>query len=245
MSSSLEPRPVLVLHRAVFYDRFDCRGLVRIGTTLVGCAWSDLGATIGTGLSLSQPSGAVSEIMRLLRIFKQRGEPAVAFRLYDRVVSQSRNPVFYASLGVPDTLQGRFEMLVLHMFLVVRRLRQFGPEGVALAQDLFDVMFGNMDENLRGIGVGDLTVGRRVKQLARSFYGRSKAYEAGLAGGGDSLAEALARNLYGGKSVEPAALNGMVDYVQAQAARLSVVPLSAFATDSAEFGPFPRPEVAN
>lgn len=173
--------------------------------------------------------------MRLLRFLRRRGDPTAAYRLYDQVVSQSRQPVFYASFGVPDTLQGRFEVLVLHMFLVVRRLRQAGAGGEALAQDLFDVMFANMDENLRGIGIGDLGVGRRVKKLARGFYGRSKAYEAALDGEAGSLAEALRRNLYAGREVEQAAILAMVDYVQAQAARLGALPAAIFATDGVQF----------
>ena len=110
---------------------------------------------------------------------------------------QSRQPAFYAVVGVPDTLDGRFELLSLHVFLVLQRLKKDGPDGTATAQALVDRMFANMDESLREMGVGDLGVGRRVKQMASAFYGRVAAYESGLGGTGEALGAALGRNLFG------------------------------------------------
>ena len=128
-----------------------------------------------------------------------RGHPARrehAHALYVAVVEQARRPVFYARLGVPDTLDGRFDMIVLHAFVVLRRLRRIGPEGVATGQTLFEVMFADMDRNLREMGVGDLGVGRRVKAMTKAFMGRVGAYERACAAGGASLGAALERNVY-------------------------------------------------
>ena len=105
--------------------------------------------------------------------------------------------MFFAALGIPDTLDGRFEALALHAFLVLRRLKGQGAEAERLAQAIFDTMFDDMDRSLREMGVGDLGVGRRVKAMAQGFYGRIAAYDRGLAQGDDVLAEALRRNVFG------------------------------------------------
>jgi len=132
---------------------------------------------------------------------------AAARGLYEAIVAQARRPEFYVAYGVPDTLAGRFDMVVLHAWLVIRRLRAEAGEGAAtaqgLAQALFDLFCADMDQNLRQMGVGDLGVGRRVKTMAKGFYGRAAAYDAGLAADGDLLAAAIRRNLYG--SVDEAA----------------------------------------
>ncbi len=117
-------------------------------------------------------------------------------QLYGCVVSQARNPGFYLDQGVPDTVDGRFDMIALHAFVVMRRLGGAGEENARLAQAMFDAMFADMDRNLREMGTGDLSVGRKVKELVAVFYGRIKAYEAGLEEGKEELAQALRRNLY-------------------------------------------------
>ena len=133
-----------------------------------------------------------------LRFFQRRRAAGDAARaLYERAVVQARQPVFYASFGVPDSLDGRFDMVALHVFLLLHRLKQEGKTAARLAQCLFDVMFDDMDESLRELGAGDLGVGRRVKAMAKALYGRLAAYQAGLAGDDRELAAALARNLFG------------------------------------------------
>ncbi len=119
-----------------------------------------------------------------------------ARQLYLQVVEQARQPAFYRDLGVPDTLDGRFEMIVLHMVMVLRALRRDGDDGIELGQLVFDVMMDDMDGSLREMGAGDLGVGRRVKAMAQAFYGRATAYEAALAADEDALDQALRRNLY-------------------------------------------------
>lgn len=117
--------------------------------------------------------------------------------LYAALVEQARCPEFYVALGVPDTVDGRFEMIALHAFLVLNRLKG-EPGQAAFAQALFDTMFADMDRSLREMGVSDLSVGRHVKNMAKGFYGRVAAYESGLADAGPAkLDDALRRNVYG------------------------------------------------
>lgn len=153
------------------------------------------------------------------------------------VVEQARRPAFYARLGVPDSLDGRFDMIVLHAALLVRRLRGEGADGTRLAQALFDEMFADMDRSLREMGVGDLGVGKRVKSMAKAFYGRAAAYEKGLVSEDGSLAAALRRNLYG--TVEatppPEVLAAMTAYVRRQAAALESQPAAGILAGSVQF----------
>lgn len=131
-----------------------------------------------------------------------RHNPA-ADQLYAALVEQARQPVFYAKLGVPDTVDGRFEMIVLHMFVVLHRLKSEGAVD-ALGQALFDTMFADMDRSLREMGVSDLSVGRHIKTMAKALYGRVAAYESGLADPTDAaLGEAIRRNVYGTVDTPP------------------------------------------
>ncbi|RAU22718.1 hypothetical protein CU669_07445 [Paramagnetospirillum kuznetsovii] len=142
--------------------------------------------------------------MAFLKIGERRRRDRIAHALYVTIIEQSRRPEFYVRHGVPDTLDGRFDLIVLHAFLVMRRLKGItsaGEEARAISQALFDLMFDDMDQNLREMGVGDMSVGKRVKQMARAFYGRVAAYEAAL--GGDGMAGALIRNLYGTVEAPP------------------------------------------
>lgn len=148
-------------------------------------------------------------------LFGRRQEPAATGELYHAIVAQSRKSDFYSRLGVPDTLDGRFDMIILHAFLVMRRLGRLGTEGAALSQALFDLLFADMDNSLREIGVGDLSVGKKVKVMAQAFYGRVEAYEAGLkAEDGAALRTALARNLYGTVAPSEEGLGLMAAYVK-------------------------------
>lgn len=143
--------------------------------------------------------------MPLNRFFRRDPQQIAARVLYDRIVSQARHPAFYTDYGVPDSLDGRFDLIVLHCFLVLHRLKRNGRESEDAAQSLIDTLFLDMDSSLRELGVGDLGVSRRVKRMAEGFYGRISAYETGLSdtahGVGDAvggmLEAALARNLYG------------------------------------------------
>ncbi|MGH7248056.1 MAG: ubiquinol-cytochrome C chaperone family protein, partial [Pseudomonadota bacterium] len=131
--------------------------------------------------------------MLLAALFNRKSRTAVQ-ALYGAIVAAARNPAFYADRGVPDTLDGRFELIALHAFLAIRRLKQ-SADSAAYAQALFDTMFADLDRNLREMGVGDLSVGRQVKTMAKAFYGRVVAYERGL-GGIYILEDALRRIIY-------------------------------------------------
>lgn len=127
---------------------------------------------------------------------KRRALNADAKILYQGCVAQSRNPTFYAQYGVPDTIDGRFEMVALHCFLLMRRLRAAGRDD--LSQKLFDVFFVTMDRTLREMGIGDLGVPKHMKRMMQGFNGRANAYEAALKSGNtDDVRVALIKNVYG------------------------------------------------
>lgn len=133
---------------------------------------------------------------------------------YRRVVEQARQTVFFADYGVPDTLDGRFELICLHAFLYLHRLKADRPQASPFCQSFFDRMFADFDRSLREMGVGDLSVGKHVKCMARAFYGRILSYEAGLAGDDSVLAAALARNVFGTVSALGSAADAMAAYVR-------------------------------
>ncbi len=153
---------------------------------------------------------------------------AGAASLYRAVVAQARQPIFYTSYGVPDSLDGRFDLIALHMFAVLHRLKIGDGAARQLSQDVFDTMFADMDRSLREMGVGDLGVGRRVRAMAEALYGRMAAYEAGVAADDSVLAAALRRNLYATlKQGEPpsAAVEALCAYIRAMVAGLLAQPL--------------------
>jgi cytochrome b pre-mRNA-processing protein 3 len=139
---------------------------------------------------------------------------------YRRIVDQARRPGFFTVLGVPDTIDGRFELICLHAFLFLHRLKGEKPPAPELGQRFFDTMFADFDRSLREMGTGDLSVGRHVKRMAQAFYGRIDAYERGLSAGDGVLKAALARNLFGTVSAEAPALDAMAGYLRAEASRL-------------------------
>ena len=138
----------------------------------------------------------------MFSLFKRNPYRGNAVRLYDQLVAAARNPAFYAGLGVPDTLDGRFECISLHVFAVIFRLKneQADPKAANLmAQALFDAMFKDMDHSLREMGVGDLGVPKKMKVMMKSFNGRCHVYATALMPNAPegALSDALRRNLYG------------------------------------------------
>lgn len=133
----------------------------------------------------------------MFNLFRPARTRVIIQRLYGAIVTQSRHPVFYTDFGVPDTLEGRFEMVVLHTVLLCHRLKAGDKTEKALSQDIFDTFADDMDRTLREMGVGDLTVPKKMKKIGAAFYGRAGAYDVALdAGDQDALAMALARNIY-------------------------------------------------
>ncbi len=120
--------------------------------------------------------------------------------IYGMIVAQAREPLFYRAMGVPDTVNGRFDMVLLHLWMVLRRLRPV-EAGAGLSQALFDHFCGDMDDNLRELGVGDLTVPKRMQKFGEAFYGRSAAYDRALEAGVEPLAQALCKNILDGRDI--------------------------------------------
>jgi len=160
------------------------------------------------------------------------------------IVTQARQSGFYEGLGVPDTLDGRFEMIVVHMVVVLRGLRGAGSEGKAIAQALFDQMFADMDRNLRELGAGDLGVGRRVKRMATAFYGRADSYEKGLDGPKGVLEDAVTRNVYGTVSPTSRQVSGMASYIRHEMTSLSKRGASDLLAGRVSFETSPRLEAS-
>ena len=137
--------------------------------------------------------------------------------IYGMIVTQAREPSFYRDMAVPDTVNGRFDLLVLHLWLVLRRLRT-AEGGPGLSQALFDRFCSDMDDNLREMGVGDLTVPKRMQAFGEAFYGRTAAYELALEAGDEPLAQALCKNILNGEGIENA--RRLAHYAKATITRL-------------------------
>lgn len=162
-----------------------------------------------------------------------------ARRLYVCVVKQARQPGFYLTCGVPDTADGRFDMILLHAFLLLRRTKRDHDRTAYLGQAFFDLMFADMDQNLREMGLGDLAVGKRVKGMAAAFYGRIQAYEDGLAGDEAALVDSLRRNLYRKTEPDDSQLSTVADYMRREAARLDHIDTDRLLRGELDFGPAP------
>jgi len=164
--------------------------------------------------------------------------PTIAI-LYGAIVAQARDPLFYEAYGVPDTVLGRFDLIVLHLALVLRRMR----EGVAtrtLAQGVFDAFCRDMDHNLREMGISDPGVPRQMQKVGEAFYGRAQAYDAALAESGEALAQTLARNVYAEATGSRIAAARLAAYVRQAVERLGAQPLEELARGMVRF---PKPEL--
>jgi cytochrome b pre-mRNA-processing protein 3 len=173
-------------------------------------------------------------------LFRRRERRRAAHSAFERIVERARDPYFYTVLGVPDTLDGRFELLTLHAFLVLNRLRDDHAKTGSFAQALFDAMFADFDRALREMGVADLGVGRRVKAMARGFYGRVAAYGRGLADPA-ALAPALRRNLYGTTMPRDEHVAAAANYLRRQAAALGEQSAAALIAGAVRFAPMETP----
>jgi cytochrome b pre-mRNA-processing protein 3 len=134
----------------------------------------------------------------IFSLFRKDPRRTAIATLYKGIATASRAPGLYAALGIPDTLEGRFEALCLHMVLALRALRGFPSPADEIARDLTEAFFRDMDASLREMGVGDTVVPKRMKKVAASFYGRAPAYDGPLNDADEAaLAVALGRNAYG------------------------------------------------
>jgi len=143
--------------------------------------------------------------MILARWRARRANRTLIEQIHGEIVAAARAPALYERLGVPDTLDGRFEMVALHAGLALRRLRELGEVGAEIAQDLVDCVFRHFEDALREMAIGDAGVAKRLKAMAEAFYGRNRAYDEALAAAdGEALAAALSRNVYGADEVDAA-----------------------------------------
>ena len=169
-----------------------------------------------------------------------RADKATAHQIYGAIVSQARSPEFYLNCGVPDTVSGRFELIVLHVGLVVQRLGEGEKRHRELGRSVLEAFFEDMDRSLREMGVGDLAVPKKMKTAASAYFGRSQAYRDAMAGGdGAALRAALQRNVYA-DCEHPAVPDGLADYCLSASDHLRQITIAepAEATDW-----FPSPPV--
>lgn len=153
--------------------------------------------------------------MTLFPWFKNRKiRKDAAARLYDIAVTNARDPVYYEQMGVADTIDGRFDLLTLQVFLIMNRLNELGPDGHKLAQALFDRMFKMIDLTLREMGIGDMGIPKHMKKMMKAFNGRAHSYRAALdSRDGDVLLLAVARNVYRASEAIPAGAQDLAEHV--------------------------------
>jgi cytochrome b pre-mRNA-processing protein 3 len=175
----------------------------------------------------------------MISLFRRNPLQKAAELAYCRIVDRARQPEFFSDIGVPDTIDGRFELICLHAFLFLRRLKGEPSPAPQFGQRFVDAMFADFDRSLREMGTGDLSVGRQVKRMAQAFYGRIEAYERGLSGGDAALKQALARNLFGTVTAAEAALDAMAGFVRREARRLRKEPTARLLAGEVSFGAAP------
>jgi cytochrome b pre-mRNA-processing protein 3 len=155
----------------------------------------------------------------ILNLFRKNPTADAVTEVYRAIVAQSRQPVFYAEWGVPDTLTGRFDMISLHVALLLRRLRRSGADATAFSQQLFDYFFKDMDRSLREMGVSDLGVPKRIQKMSEIFYGLLTNINDAMDKRDSAELEAvIRRNLFGGD--EAADAGRLAAYLMAQSEAL-------------------------
>ena len=160
----------------------------------------------------------------------------IAAQLYGSVVAAARAAAFYREFQAPDTIEGRYELIVLHIALALRRLREPGVGQLRLAQALVDFMAADLDRSMRELGVGDLSVARFMKRLGEGLYGRAAAYDRALdQGDHEALMAALLRNVYAGSEPEGHILAVIADHVERQWVYLGAQPADNLAAGKIEF----------
>jgi cytochrome b pre-mRNA-processing protein 3 len=169
----------------------------------------------------------------LTALKKNNKERELANRLHAAIIGRARAPEFFERFGVPDTLDGRFDLVVLHSWLALGRLRE--PALAEVSQRLTNMLFAAFDEALRELGISDMGMSRRMKKIADAFYGRFKAYDE--AADEPAMVEALRRNLYRGKSADTEIVTALARYVFAAKAALAHCDA---ARGELDFGPLPQ-----
>ena len=159
-------------------------------------------------------------MIMLQNLFRSRPRERLGQSLYEGVVRQARDPAFYTRFGVADRIDARFELYTLHILLLVMRLRDEGERGAEAGQDLFNTYVSALDHALRELGVGDVSVGKKMRKLGEALYGRMTAWEGPLRDGdAPALAASIARNVY--ESEDIATGEALAAYAIASRARLA------------------------
>lgn len=158
--------------------------------------------------------------LNFLKFPSKRQDPRIR-GVYDHLVKQARQPVFYRAYAVADTLSGRFDMIVLHAFLFFQRLKNENENAKAFGQEVFDTFIEDMDRSLREMGVGYQAVPKRVRKMGEAFYGRISAYDQAIAADDSgALRDALHRNIFPDLDTPPDEARALGDYMRASIASL-------------------------
>ena len=173
----------------------------------------------------------------LKRLFKPRAAQAAGRTLYSQTVTQSRTPGLYADLGAPDTVEGRFELYSLHVYLLLERLKGQGDQAGETAQALFDTYLSALDHSLREMGVGDTSVGKKMRKLGEAFYGRVGSLEDALSALPDTadLTAMLERTVY--EAADATKAPQLAAYVLKQRDALHAQPLERLCAGEVEWAP--------
>ena len=163
------------------------------------------------------------------------GSSRPANHLYDAIMAQARLPIYYQRLGVPDTLEGRFSVLTIHLFAVFRRLKDAGPEAAAIAQDLSDRFVADMDTVLREVGVGDLSVPKKVRKLAASGATFIERYNRAADASENALETEIAANLPLDDEMAGKVSARLTPYVKAMLQALEDQPIEVICTGRLQF----------
>jgi len=167
---------------------------------------------------------------------RKKANQALVERQYAELTGAARSEVFYETMGVPDTVMGRFEMISLHLFLYLRRTGSAGEAARGLAQEVVDAFFEDVDHSIRELGIGDMGVPKRMKKLAKMFYGRVTSYSQALdAGDRQALTDALKRNIHPASGDEAPSMQALSDWVIATARSLEDVPEETLAAGQMAF----------
>jgi len=162
-----------------------------------------------------------------------------AHEIYGSIVAQSRQPVFYADWNVPDTLEGRFEVLVVHMSLFIHRMKHSHKDGEALGQRVAEVFIDDIDGSFREMGVGDLAVPKHMKAASEAYLGRLLAYSAAFDGGcEDELQAVILRNIGGIDNSKALDIEKMAGYMTRSAAILSAQGIDEISSGTVKFAEF-------
>lgn len=164
----------------------------------------------------------------MLNLFRKSPDADAVYAVYRAIVAQSRQPLFYAEWGVPDTVTGRFDMISLHMALLFRRMRGENRRDSEFSQAVFDLFFKDMDRSLREMGAGDLAVPKKIRNMGNIFFGLLTSVNEAMDRGDRPGVEAvLARNLFDGS--EAANVGALAAYLEAQFDRIAAQPAEAIA----------------